>query len=86
LARSLERHERDPQEQSDGYRALIPAGRWGVPMDVAGAVVFLASEASSFMTGQNLCVTGGMDRVLIGAPQLIHPIRRARAARSCRSG
>jgi 3-oxoacyl-[acyl-carrier protein] reductase len=56
----VERHQHDPQEQKDGYFALIPAKRWGVPMDVAGAVVFLASEASSFITGQNLCVNGGM--------------------------
>jgi 3-oxoacyl-[acyl-carrier protein] reductase len=56
----VERHENDPQEQKDGYRALIPADRWGVPQDIAGAVVFLASEAASFITGQNLHVNGGM--------------------------
>jgi len=31
-----------------------------VPEDVGGAVVFLASEAASFITGQNLCINGGM--------------------------
>ncbi len=56
----VERHENDPQELKDGYRALIPADRWGVPQDVAGAVVFLASDAASFITGQNLHVNGGM--------------------------
>jgi 3-oxoacyl-[acyl-carrier protein] reductase len=56
----VERHENDPQELKDGYRALIPANRWGVPQDVAGAVVFLASDAASFITGQNLHVNGGM--------------------------
>ena len=56
----VERHEHDPQEQKDGYRALIPAGRWGVPDDLGGAVVFLASNASSFVTAQNLHVNGGM--------------------------
>jgi len=56
----VERHENDPQEAKDGYRALIPANRWGVPQDVAGAVVFLASDAASFITGQNLHVNGGM--------------------------
>jgi 3-oxoacyl-[acyl-carrier protein] reductase len=56
----VERHENDPQEQKDGYRALIPADRWGVPDDLAGAVVFLASDASSFVTAQNLHVNGGM--------------------------
>jgi 3-oxoacyl-[acyl-carrier protein] reductase len=56
----VERHENDPQELKDVYRALIPANRWGVPQDVAGAVVFLASDAASFITGQNLHVNGGM--------------------------
>jgi 3-oxoacyl-[acyl-carrier protein] reductase len=56
----VERHEHDPQSLKDGYRALIPANRWGVPDDVGGAVVFLASDAASFITGQNLHVNGGM--------------------------
>ena len=56
----VERHENDPQEQKDGYRALIPADRWGVPDDIGGALVFLASDAASFVTGQNLHVDGGM--------------------------
>ena len=56
----VERHENDPQEQKDGYRALIPADRWGVPDDLGGALVFLASDAASFVTGQNLHVNGGM--------------------------
>jgi len=56
----VERHADDPQEQKDGYRALIPADRWGVPDDIGGAVVFLASDAASFITGQNLHINGGM--------------------------
>jgi 3-oxoacyl-[acyl-carrier protein] reductase len=56
----VERHEKDPQELKDGYRALIPAGRWGVPEDLSGAIVFFASGASSFVTGQTLHVNGGM--------------------------
>jgi 3-oxoacyl-[acyl-carrier protein] reductase len=36
----VERHENDPQELKAGYRALIPADRWGVPDDLAGAIVF----------------------------------------------
>jgi 2-deoxy-D-gluconate 3-dehydrogenase len=37
----------------------IPAGRWGSPEDVAGAVVFLASPASNYITGHVLAVDGG---------------------------
>lgn len=37
----------------------IPAGRWGVPEDVAGAAVFLSSSASDYMHGHLLVVDGG---------------------------
>ena len=56
----VERHANDPQEQKDAYLATVPAGRWGVPDDLAGLVVFLASESSSFISGQNICVNGGL--------------------------
>jgi 3-oxoacyl-[acyl-carrier protein] reductase len=37
-----------------------PLGRWGHPEDLVGAAVFLASDASSFITGQMIMVNGGM--------------------------
>ena len=37
----------------------IPAGRWGAPEDIAGAVVFLASSASDYVNGHILAVDGG---------------------------
>lgn len=37
----------------------IPAGRWGVPEDFKGSVVYLASKASSYVSGHVLVVDGG---------------------------
>jgi NAD(P)-dependent dehydrogenase (short-subunit alcohol dehydrogenase family) len=37
----------------------IPAGRWGKPEDFEGAIVFLASSASSYVSGETLVVDGG---------------------------
>jgi len=37
----------------------IPAGRWGLPADLAGPVVFLASEASNYINGYTVAVDGG---------------------------
>ena len=56
----VERHENDPQEMKDEYVSLVPAGRWGTPQDVADAVIYFASDEASFVTGQTLCVNGGM--------------------------
>jgi 2-dehydro-3-deoxy-D-gluconate 5-dehydrogenase len=39
--------------------ARIPAGRWGVPADLAGAAVFLASAASDYVHGAVIPVDGG---------------------------
>jgi 3-oxoacyl-[acyl-carrier protein] reductase len=44
--------------------AQIPLRRWSVPEDVADAVVFLASDASRYMTGETLRVDGGMASTL----------------------
>jgi len=44
----------------------IPVGRVGTPEDIGDAVVFLASEASSFITGIDLVVDGGQTRVYAG--------------------
>ena len=56
----VERHDADPQDAKDEYRALIPVDRWGVPEDVGGICAFLASDAASFITGQDVAVNGGM--------------------------
>jgi gluconate 5-dehydrogenase len=48
----------DPDDMAR-ITATIPMGRLGVPEDLVGAAVFLASEAGRFMTGQTLYVDGG---------------------------
>jgi 3-oxoacyl-[acyl-carrier protein] reductase len=49
--------------QREQLQASIPAGRLGVAADVAGAVVFLASDEASYVTGQTLHVNGGMTMI-----------------------
>ncbi|MEM8678513.1 MAG: SDR family oxidoreductase [Planctomycetota bacterium] len=55
----VERHADDPQEAKDQYLTQVPAGRWGIPDDLAGLITFLSSDASSFVTGQDILVNGG---------------------------
>ena len=45
--------------QLDAIAATIPLGRMGVPDDIAGAVLYLASDAASWVTGQLILVAGG---------------------------
>lgn len=42
-----------------------PAGRVGNPKDIANVVLFLASDKAGFITGENICVDGGMTRQMI---------------------
>lgn len=44
----------------EGIKAATPLGRAGDPADVANAVIFLASDASAFITGETIKVDGGM--------------------------
>ena len=42
-----------------------PAGRVGNPMDIANMVMFLCSDKAGFITGENICIDGGMTRLMI---------------------
>ncbi len=42
-----------------------PAGRVGNPMDIASMVMFLCSDHAGFITGENICIDGGMTRQMI---------------------
>lgn len=50
---------RADEARSKEILGRIPAGRWGTPDDLKGAVVFLASEASSYVNGYTIAVDGG---------------------------
>jgi NAD(P)-dependent dehydrogenase (short-subunit alcohol dehydrogenase family) len=52
--------------QYDGADAVQhPAGRVGNPMDIANMVLFLCSDKAGFITGENICIDGGMTRQMI---------------------
>ena len=42
-----------------------PAGRVGVPPDIANMVLYLCSDMAGFITGENICIDGGMTRLMI---------------------
>ena len=50
-------------EGPDAYQQ--PAGRVGNPMDIANMVMFLCSDKAGFITGENICIDGGMTRQMI---------------------
>ena len=51
-----------PEELKTKYLEQIPAGRFGEPIDIANACVFLASDEASYINGQTIHINGGMGR------------------------
>jgi len=52
------------EHQESGWGLQVPLGRLGEPEDVANAIAFLASDRVSFLTGTNLDVDGGYQRMI----------------------
>jgi 2-keto-3-deoxy-L-fuconate dehydrogenase len=61
---------RDPEDQLRRFAGMHPMNRLGRPDEVAAAVLFLASDDASFVTGATLHVDGGMDAALPTSPPL----------------
>jgi len=53
-------HIQQNPELAKKYEAEIPLGRLGKPEDLVGAIVYLSSDAASFVTGQTIFVDGGL--------------------------
>jgi NAD(P)-dependent dehydrogenase (short-subunit alcohol dehydrogenase family) len=62
----------DPEEQMRRFGLIHPMARIGEPEEVAEAVLFLASDAASFVTGTSLAVDGGLMAAAPGGPPLAY--------------
>lgn len=56
-------NDRIGYEGADVYQH--PAGRIGDPLDIANMVLYLCSDKAGFITGENICIDGGMTRLMI---------------------
>ena len=54
------RHIAENPELAQKYASAVPMGRIGLPEDMVGAVIYLVSNAASFVTGQTIYVDGGL--------------------------
>ena len=59
----LAKSEEEVQQMKAGFAASVPLGRVGTADEIAKAAVFLASDDSSFVTGIELFVDGGMAQI-----------------------
>ena len=68
LEKKIEEYEAFQPEirKLEAYYALQqPVGRVGNPMDIANMVMFLCSDKAVFITGENICIDGGMTKLMI---------------------
>jgi len=56
----IERTKRETPDYAGTWGKLTPLGRVGTPADVARVILFFASDAAEFVTGQTLWVDGGL--------------------------
>jgi 2-dehydro-3-deoxy-D-gluconate 5-dehydrogenase len=56
-----EQYSTDPKYKdfNNYIMSRVPAKRWGMPIDLSGAIIFLASSASDYVTGTGIVVDGG---------------------------
>lgn len=59
IATTMTAASHDELESHENRRNHTMLGRWGTPSDLVGAVIFLASDASAYVTGQDIIVDGG---------------------------
>lgn len=71
----LAEHTTTPEYRETVSKRLIPLGRWCTPDDIAGAVVYFASDRADMVTGQALVVDGG---IMTGYGEDLRPVIRQR--------
>ena len=59
IATDLNTSQRENREEERWILNRVPIGRWGTPEDLQGLIIFLASEASAFITGAVIPIDGG---------------------------
>src|SRR5262249_21323525 len=60
MLKSMVAASRDPEEAQANFNRASPLGRLAQPIEIARAILFLASDESSFTTGAELAVDGGL--------------------------